>query len=109
MRSLTDAAETLYKNFCENENGFFSGTAQDEEGRTIRTYNRFPGTHQEIEKKLQRKLTPEENTILSLAIGRGPTPCLSDANRKESMEYNWPKHSIPSQKYVKLMRIICSF
>lgn len=85
---LFTAAETIYQ-FMEKDKGFYSGSILDQNGRKIYQYNDYSGARFHLEKKLNRKLTKDEQTMLALAVGYGPTPSLFEKERNEAMEILW--------------------
>lgn len=111
IRELEDAGDTIYR-YVDKEKGFYSGIWKDEKtGRTGQSWNSFTGAKAELEKKLERQLSKAEITILSLAIGFGPTPCLSIGQRKEAMEILWSRRQ-PDQRpgsYMPCMTVMTSF
>ena len=111
IRELEDAGDVIYR-FADKEKGFYSGIWKDEKtGRSGQSWNSFTGAKLELEKKLNRQLSKAEVTILSLAIGCGPTPCLTVAQRKEAMEILWSRHT-PEQRagsFMPCMTVMTSF
>ena len=108
---LEDAADVVYR-FCDKDKGFYSGIWKDEKsGRSGHSWNSFTGAKEELEQKLHRTLTKYEITILSLAVGFGPTPCLSVTQRKDALEVLWSRRS-PEQRagsYAKRADVVTSF
>ena len=111
IEELTVAAETIYK-FCDKDKGFYSGVFKDENtGRTYSRWNNFSGAKLELEKKLGRKLSQAEVTILSLAVGFGPTPYLVPEMRKNAFESLWTRYK-PEQRagsFQNMMNVLTSF
>ena len=111
IEELTVAGERLYK-LSDPVKGFYSGVWKDETtGKTGVSWNSFTGAKNELEKKLCRKLSKAEITILSLAVGFGPTPCLSEEMRNIAFESLWSRKK-PEQcpgSFAKLMDVLCSF
>ena len=91
IEELTIAAETIYK-FCDKDRGFFSGITTNAAGRKFETWNSYSGSQAVLEKKLGRRLTRAEITILALAVGYGPTPYLTQKMRDEAMDTLWSRH-----------------
>lgn len=86
---LFAAGELIYK-FKQDE-GFYSGKDKDPESdKMINTWNKHAGAKRVIEQKLGRPLSKAEVTMLSLAIGYGPTPDLTTTERKEAFTELWP-------------------
>lgn len=111
IEALTVAGELIVK-FCNKEKGYFSGIGVNEETKQkFYIWNKFDGACKEIEKKLERKLSNEEKTILALSVGEGPTPCLSPEMRVEAFETLWhrypPEHRAGS--FAKMMQVMTSF
>ena len=65
---LYTAAEAIYKHF-DSERGFYSGTKKREDGSTYKSYNQFKGAADELQSKLGRELTLEEQAVLAIAVG----------------------------------------
>lgn len=101
--SLFAAAETIYQ-YVDRGKGFYSGKIRDEEGGWVSSWNHHGGARYELESKLNRSLTKQEITMLSLAIGDGPTPALTPAQRRYSFDYLWPNGYTGT--YVDLMRVV---
>ncbi len=110
VEALTTAAETIYK-FCEKDKGFFSGIVTSATGRKFESWNSFTGAKQILEQKLGRKLNKHEITILALAIGFGPTPSMTETERKSAMEQLWSRMPETRQIgcYKELMDVLVSF
>ena len=111
IEALTQAAETIYK-FCDHEKGFYGGVMVSRvTGKAYESWNSFNQSKSVLENKLGRPLTREEMTILSLAIGFGPTPCLSLGMRKEAMETLWARNPETQQPgcFKKMMDVLTSF
>lgn len=111
IEALTVAGELLVK-YCDKDKGYFSGIYVDPSTKQrFSTWNRFDGAAKELEKKLQRKLTNEEKTILALSVGEGPTPCLTSEMRGIAFDSLWhrypPTHR--SGSYAKMMNVMTSF
>ena len=111
IEALTVAGELLIK-FCDRERGYFSGIIVDPiTKQKYSTWNKFDGASKEIEKKLSRKLSKEEKTILALSVGEGPTPCLTSEMREIAFETLWhrypPTHR--SGSYASMMNVMTSF
>ena len=111
IEELTVAAETLYTH-CDPQNGFYGGIFKDPEtNRTYKKWNTFSGSKYELEKKLGRQLSKAEVTILSLAIGFGPTPYLTKEMREIAMEGLWTRCK-PEQRagsFQSMMNVLTSF
>ena len=111
IEELTVAGELLYKH-ADPVKGFYSGIWKDEKtGKSGQAWNSFTGAKSELEKKLGRMLTKAEVTILSLAIGYGPTPCLTNEMRAIAFESLWTRQK-PEQRpgsFAKMMDVMCSF
>lgn len=109
--SLSEAAMRIYKAY-EKGKGFYSGRVRDSDGNYEHIYNSWEaGLRTTLERTLKRAISNEEQTILSLAIGRGQTPSLSKAERKYSMEYLWDEE-FPlneNRQCQDLMRILTCF
>ena len=107
---LTTAAETIYQ-LCDKEKGFFSGIVTSMTGKKFESWNSYTGAKQILENKLNRKLTSAEVTILSLAIGYGPTPYLANKMREEAMDTLWARHPETRQPgcYRPMMEVLTSF
>lgn len=61
--------------------------------------NHWAGTMCAMEKHLERKLTADEVTCLSLSRGYGPTPSLGQADRFMLMEHLWPGPNSTGMRY----------
>ena len=111
IEELTVAGELLYK-YADPEKGFYSGIWKDEKtGKSGQSWNSYTGAKEQLEKKLSRSLSKAEITILSLAIGFGPTPCLTVEMRKIAFESLWTRRK-PEQRpgsFAKMMDVMCSF
>ena len=111
IEELTVAAETIYA-YCDKKNGFYSGVFKDQvTNRTYSRWNNFTGAKSELEKKLNRTLSKAEVTILSLAVGFGPTPCLTNEMRKYAFESLWTRIK-PDQRagtFQPMMTVLTSF
>lgn len=112
VNALTDAAMTIFK-FYEKGKGFYSGIKYEEEtGKKISVYNSWPaGLRRILENKLGRGLDKWEQTVVSLAIGAGPTPTLTKPERKYSMEFLWDSE-YPNNELLycqDLMKVLTSF
>ena len=110
VESLTKAAETIYK-FCEKDKGFYSGVATSSTGRKFESWNSYTGSQQILEQKLGRKLNKYEITILALAVGYGPTPTLTENERKSAMDQLWSRMPETRQIgcYKEMMDVLISF
>ena len=111
IEALTVAGETIEK-FCDKDRGYFSGIIIDPVTKQkFSTWNKYEGASKELEKKLQRKLSKEEQTILALCVGEGPTPKLTSEMREIAFESLWhrypPTHR--SGSYAKMMNVMTSF
>ena len=109
---LSAAAMEVYKHF-EKGKGFYSGSKFDESTRRrVHVFNSWEaGLQNVLERKMSRRLSKYEQTIVSLAIGRGPTLALTKAERKYSMEYLWGEEypTNDSGFCQDLMRVLTSF
>ena len=110
IEELTTAAETIYQ-FCNKEKGFFSGMVTTATGRSFESWNSYSGAQLILEVKLKRKLTKAEVTILALAVGYGPTPCLTQEQRDDAMTTLWSRHPETQQPgcYRSMMDVLVSF
>jgi len=112
LDALTDAAMEIYKLY-EKGKGFFSGHKRDEESnKSIEVYNDWEtGLRRVIETRLKRHMTKYEQTVIALAIGAGPTPAMTKAERKYSMEFLWGEEYPENfNKYCHdLMKVLTSF
>ena len=110
--ALTNAAMTIFA-FYERGLGFYSGIRYNPEtDRKEVVYNNWDaGLGKSIAIKLGRPINSYEQTILSLAVGRGPTPALTKQERKYSMEFLWDSEypSNPDNLCRDLMRVLTSF
>ena len=102
---LYDAAVEIYKYF-EKDKGFFSGVATNQYGKTFKTYNGFTGAKQQLELKMQRRLTTEEVTMLSLAVGFGPTPSLTNQERQQAMDDLWNGESNDNRQCILFDKLV---
>ena len=105
--SLFTAAETIYK-FMEKGKGFYSGSIMDSNGRKLYQYNDYSGARFHLEKKLNRKLTKDEQTMLALAVGYGPTPSLFENERNEAMEILWENKPNASRACILFDKLVTS-
>ena len=108
---LVKAGE-LIETFCDKEKGYYAGVRVDPKtGKTTHTWNRYEGAKNEIEKKLKRKLSQAEQTILALATGGGPTPYFDKESRDNAFEMLWKRHppTHTEGSYAKMMNIMISF
>lgn len=109
---LSDAAIEIYK-YYEKGKGFYSGTEVDPvTNKTVKIYNSWEaGLRRVLESELKRALTADEQTIISLAIGRGPTPSLTKRERLYSMEYLWDEEypRFTDGECQELMRVLTCF
>ena len=110
IEELTSAAELIYK-YCDTKNGFYSGIVTTASGRQFESWNSFTGAQKVLEEKLQRRLSKAEVTILSLAVGFGPTPYLTPKMRDEAFEALWARHPDTRQPgcYRQMMDVLVSF
>lgn len=108
LEKCITAAEYLYKEFCDPDKGFYSGVVKHRvTGKTIHTFNQAPGVHKYVELKLGRKLNKYEITVLSVAIGQGETPILTDDERAEAFEYMFPNgRDYYEKKFVTMDRLL---
>lgn len=84
---LAKCAERIYK-FFQQDKGFFSGFEEVNHKR-VPTFNKYNGAVQAIENKLGRVLTRDEQTILALAVGDGPTPSMTPIERRSALSDLW--------------------
>jgi len=105
---LIDTAEQLYKRFCDPQKGFYSGCVTNKgTGKPLHTFNQFPGVHMFISKQLKRKLNAAETTVLSVAIGEGPTPLMTPEERADAFAYMFPLgKSEYDKKFVSLEKLM---
>ena len=111
IENLTTAAETLYQ-YCEHGKGFFGGMRTNQNThRSYEVWNNFSGCKTVLENKLHRKLTQAEVTILSLAVGYGPTPLLSEPERQSAMDQLWSRSPTTGELgcYQEMMNVLVSF
>ena len=110
--ALTDAAMEIYKHH-EQGKGFYSGKMRNSTtGALESVYNDWDiGLRRSLESKLGRRMTRNEETVLALAIGRGPTPSLTKQERKYSMEFLWGEEYPQNfdKRCQDLMRVLTSF
>lgn len=104
LEALIQAAELLYQHITPE--GFPSGMVADKNGKHHMSYNNWTGAKEHLEHILNRQLNKAEITMLSLAVGFGPTPNLSQQERDYSMDCLWPKGN-PNNMHQELMRLIC--
>lgn len=83
--SLYRAAETIYK-FMDPEHGFYAGTRKQDDGSFKKVYNQFVGAVGILEGKLNRRLTLEEQTVLSIAVGDRTQKCLKKVLSAEDID-----------------------
>ena len=107
---LTKAAETIYQ-YCDKEKGFYGGISKSKSGERFEEWNSYSGSLAVLENRLHRDLSKEEITILALAVGYGPTPCLSPNMREQAMETLWSRKPETRKPgcYKKMMDVLTSF
>lgn len=108
LDKLLSAAEYLYKNFCDPEKGFYAGCVKNRvTGKPVHVFNQYPGVHKVIEQKLQRKLNKYEITVLSVAIGEGSTPIMTQQEREDAFAYMFPRGKDDyEKKFVTLEKLM---
>ena len=105
--NLFTAAETIYK-YMEKGKGFYSGSVIGPTGRKIYQYNDYSGARFHLERKLERKLTKDEQTMLALAVGYGPTPSLFPKEREEAFEILWDNQPNSSRACILFDKLVTS-
>ena len=110
IEELTTAAETLYQ-YCDAKKGFYGGKRTLASGKIIDEWNSFSGCKTELEERLGRRLNQAEVTILSLAVGFGPTPKLSQPMRESAMETLWSRRTETRREgcFRPMMDVLVSF
>ena len=82
---LYQAAEAIYK-FMDPERGFYAGTRKQDDGSFKKVYNLFVGASGILEGKLNRRLTPEEQVMLAIAVGDRTQKCLKKVLTNEEID-----------------------
>lgn len=73
--------------FFHPDNGWFSGFGEEGEP----TWNHWTGAISHLKAVLGRKLTKVEMTVVSLSLGFGTTPSISEEKRDYIMAILWPE------------------
>ena len=82
-RSVISQAVNLSKFYCDGL-GWYSGKNQDGDD----VYNHWSGAKDHMEKKLRRKLSDTELSILSLSLAYGPVPVLEGYTHRD-IDVDW--------------------